>query len=143
VRSSIGVELVDTSVWAQKQHASIRDWFNAALIDGELVICDMVALEILQGAGSPALFAQIAALIDGMGSLPMGAAEWSRANEVYRLIEERLGTSFRRSVKLPDLLIAACAERHAVTIVHYDHDYDVIARVTGQPTRWAAERGSL
>jgi predicted nucleic acid-binding protein len=29
-----------------------------------------------------------------------------------------------RSVPLPDLLIAAVAERHRVTILHYDADYD-------------------
>jgi hypothetical protein len=30
-----------------------------------------------------------------------------------------------------------------VPIVHYDHDYDVIASVTGQPVRWAASPGSI
>lgn len=137
------MELIDTSAWTQKSNPRIRDWFNAALIDGYLAICDMVALEILQGAGSPALFAQIASAIDGVPSLPMDADQWRRAQQVYRLVEERYGTNTRRSVKLPDLLIAACGERHGVTIVHYDQDYDVIASITGQPARWVAERGTL
>jgi predicted nucleic acid-binding protein len=46
-------------------------------------------------------------------------------------------------VKIPDLLIAAVAVRHDVTIVHDDADYEVIAKITGQRTRWAAPRGSL
>jgi hypothetical protein len=46
-------------------------------------------------------------------------------------------------VKIPDLLIAAVAARHDVTLVHYDADYEAIASVTGQRTRWAAPRGSL
>jgi hypothetical protein len=37
-----------------------------------------------------------------------------------------------RSVGLPDLLIAAVAERERVTVLHYDGDYELIAQVTGQ-----------
>lgn len=48
-----------------------------------------------------------------------------------------------RSVPLPDLLIAAVAERHRVIVMHYDADYDVIAEMTGQPTLWVTERGSV
>jgi hypothetical protein len=48
-----------------------------------------------------------------------------------------------RSVPLPDLLIAAVAERNRVTIVHYDADYDSIASITGQPTQWVVEQGSV
>jgi predicted nucleic acid-binding protein len=141
VPTRLGVELVDTSAWARKSYPRIRAWFSAALIEGRLVVCVMVAMEILQAAGSPGLFSQIASFIDGVDCLDMGAEEWKRA-QVYRLIEERPGTNARRSVKLPDLLIAACAERHAVPITHYDHDYDVIAAVTGQSVRWVAERGT-
>ena len=40
-----------------------------------------------------------------------------------------------RAIGLPDLLIAAVAERERVTVLHYDGDYDLIAQVTGQPTQ--------
>lgn len=43
---------------------------------------------------------------------------------------------------LPDLLIAATAERHRVTLLHYDHEYDLIATVTRQPTEWVVPRGT-
>ena len=48
-----------------------------------------------------------------------------------------------QSRRLPDLLIAAVAERGSVTIVHYDSDYDLIARVTGQPAQWVVTRGTV
>ena len=48
-----------------------------------------------------------------------------------------------RQVKIPDLLIAAVAARNGLTVVHYDSDYEVIASVTGQATRWAAPRGTI
>jgi predicted nucleic acid-binding protein len=37
---------------------------------------------------------------------------------------------------LVDLIIAAVAERHRCPIVHFDADYDRIAALSGQPTRW-------
>lgn len=41
-----------------------------------------------------------------------------------------------RGRKIPDLLIAAVAQATGLTVFHYDHDYDLIAEVTGQDTKW-------
>lgn len=133
---------MDTSVWAQKQNARIKRWFDAALVQGELAICDQIALEILAGATSPALYRETREDLRGVPWLGMDANDWRRALEVYDLLEE-LETNTRRSVKIADLLIAACAERHALPIVHYDRDFELIAGITGQSTRWVAESGSL
>jgi predicted nucleic acid-binding protein len=35
-----------------------------------------------------------------------------------------------------DLVVAATAELHGLTLLHHDHDFDVVAAVTGQPVRW-------
>jgi predicted nucleic acid-binding protein len=51
--------------------------------------------------------------------------------------------SQHRHFRLPDLIIAATAEEHGATVLHYDADYDRIAAVTGQPAEWVAPRGSL
>ena len=48
-----------------------------------------------------------------------------------------------RAVGLPDLLIAAVAERAQVTVLHYDADYDLVAAVTGQSTQWVIPRASV
>ncbi len=60
--------------------------------------------------------------------------------EVHR---ELARTSRHRHFRLPDLIIAATAEHAGATVLHYDTGYDRIAAVTGQPTEWIAERGSL
>jgi predicted nucleic acid-binding protein len=136
------VELADTSVWARKAHPLVRDWFAAAIEKGEIAGCDMIGLELLHSARNPAEFALIE---DGLRGLPWvepHAADWLRAREVYRVLGGRPGMT-QRSVKHPDLLIAAAAERAGLTLVHYDADYDAIAEITGQPVRWAAPRGSL
>ena len=39
--------------------------------------------------------------------------------------------------------VVAVAEAASLTVLHYDADFDVIASVTGQPTEWVVERGSI
>ena len=51
--------------------------------------------------------------------------------------------SQHRHFKLPDLIIAATAEEHGATVLHYDAGYDRIAEVTGQPAEWVTGKGSL
>jgi len=38
--------------------------------------------------------------------------------------------------------LIAATERHSVTVLHYDHEYDLIASVTGQEVRWVVPRGT-
>lgn len=65
---------------------------------------------------------------------------WDRALEVQRDLSR--GGQLR-SAKIPDLLVAATAERHGVTVLHYDGDFDRIAEITGQPTEWVVPAGSV
>jgi predicted nucleic acid-binding protein len=73
---------------------------------------------------------------------PIGKEQWSRALWVYEQLATQ-GGAHQRSVKHPDLLIAAAAEAAGLTVLHYDEDFDRIAEITGQPTRWLAARGTL
>jgi predicted nucleic acid-binding protein len=52
-----------------------------------------------------------------------------RALEVQLLLAER---GQHRAPSIPDLLIAACAERAELIVLHLDKDFDLIAEVTGQ-----------
>ncbi|WP_157171757.1 PIN domain-containing protein [Nocardia higoensis] len=47
-----------------------------------------------------------------------------------------------RSAGVSDLLIAATAEAHGLTVLHYDRDFETVREVTGQPTQWIAPPGS-
>ena len=58
------------------------------------------------------------------------AAE-DRAVEVLMLLAER---GHHRAPSVPDLLIAAIAERAGLVVLHRDKDFDLIAEVTGQLT---------
>jgi predicted nucleic acid-binding protein len=138
-------ELADTSAWVwsrRRAHPQLRQAFDAALIDGELATCDMVRLELLYSARNPDEFAAIHEELAALPDCPIASDEWQRALWVYEQLSAR-GGSHQRSVKHPDLLIAAAAEAAGMAVLHYDEDYDRIAQITGQPTRRLAPAGSL
>jgi predicted nucleic acid-binding protein len=138
-------ELADTSAWSwsrRRAYPELRYAFDAALVDGALATCDMVRLELLRSARSATEFAEIREELAALPDCPIEKDQWQRALEVYEQLSAPGGAS-QRSVKHPDLLIAAAAEAADVTVLHYDEDYDRIAAITGQPTRWLATKGAL
>src|ERR1700733_3015520 len=60
-----------------------------------------------------------------------------RAVDVLTLLADR---GQHRAPSIPDLIIAATAELTGLTILHLDKDFEVIARVTGQPMEWLSIR---
>jgi predicted nucleic acid-binding protein len=135
-----GPELADTSVWARKEKPGL-EWFAPALEEGRIAVCDMVVMELLWSARDVGDFDSVEAALGACPWVTIVPADWDEARRVFRELAAR-GPLHHRQVKIPDLLIAAAAARVGLTVVHYDADYDVISSVTGQPTRWAAPRGS-
>ena len=95
----------------------------------------MVRLELLYSARHADEFAEFREDLGALADCPIGAGEWRRALDVYAALASK-GGAHQRSVKHPDLLIAAAAESAGVTVLHCDEDYERIAAVTGQPHRW-------
>jgi predicted nucleic acid-binding protein len=54
----------------------------------------------------------------------------NRAVEVLTLLADR---GQHRAPSVPDLIIAATAELAGLTVLHLDKDFEVIAKITGQP----------
>lgn len=137
------VELADTSAWtASARDAALRTAFDGAVEAREVATCDPVAFELLHGARSASEFSTTRTGLAQLRQCPVGPRQWHRALDVYEMLALQGGLHHRR-VKHFDLLIAAAAEWAEVTLLHYDADFDVIAEITGQPTRWIAPRGSL
>ena len=44
---------------------------------------------------------------------------------------------------MPDLLIAAAGEQQRLVLLHYDSDFDLIAKVTGQQCEWVVPAGTI
>jgi len=133
--------LADTSVLVhQGRHPAVLERFERLSIDGRLAICQVTALEFLNNAPSPSSYEKLWTSLQVHRQLDVTTEAMDRALDVHRLLG---GASQHRRFTLPDLIIAATAELHGATVLHYDDDYDRIAAVTGQPVEWVAPRGSL
>lgn len=133
--------LADTSAYHRAGNPTVAGRWRDLVERYLLATTAPVRLEVLFSARSPTSWQATKAFLDDLHQLPCGDAAWSRAEQVQGLLAER--AMHHRSVKLNDLLIAAAAELSGARVLHYDQDYDRIAAVTGQPTEWIAERGSL
>lgn len=107
---------------------------------GGVFTCGVVDLEVLFTASSPSIYSAGAAALLEMPRSPVDEGCVERALEVQAMLAAR---SQHRGVGLPDLLVAASAERAELTVLHYDADFELIASVTDQPTRWVVPRGSV
>jgi predicted nucleic acid-binding protein len=138
------VHLADTSawVWTRAVGGELRTAFDEDVIDGQVATCDMVRLELLYSARNATEFASLRVELDALPNCEIGVDEWQRALEVYDRLA-RQGGLHHRSVRHPDVLIAAAAEAVGIPVLHYDEDYDRIAAITGQEVPWLAPRGSL
>lgn len=120
--------LVDTSVWIK--HFSRNDPFDLRAVCGpdDRVLCPPVYQEILQGLRDDSLVREFRSILGAaeMVENPMGLEVWAEASELYRSARRR-GLTVRSSV---DCLIAACALRHQLTVLHDDRDYDVLSQVS-------------
>lgn len=136
-----GLFLVDTSALARTAHDDVRRVLSGWGTDGLLATCPTVDLEVLYSARSPAEYRTISDLRrTGFVELPLDAGAGRRALEVQAVLAQR---SQHRAVGVVDLLTAAVAETFGATVVHYDADFDHVAAVTAQPTRWVVPRGSV
>jgi hypothetical protein len=138
------VQLADTSawVWTRAVGGGLRTALDEDVIDGQVATCDMVRLELLYSARNATEFTSLRVELDALPNCETGVDEWQRALDVYGRLA-RQGGLHHRSVRHPDLLIAAAAEARGIPVLHYDEDYDRIAAITGQEVRWLAPRGSL
>jgi Predicted nucleic acid-binding protein, contains PIN domain len=135
------VYLADTSVYVlQARHAQVRKRFETLLAEGRLAACQMTALEYLNNAPDPAGYETLWRALHGHRWVDVTSQVMDRALAVHRQLAV---VSQHRHFRLPDLIIAATAEQHGATVLHYDADYDRISAITGQPTEWVAPRGSL
>ena len=124
--------LVDTSVWIEVFRSRGLQLERVTDFD-DIVTCLPVIQEVLQGFADERAFA-IAR--DAMGSLPIVESPLRRelfeeAAGLYRTAR-RAGLTIRSGV---DCLIAACAIRHGLPVLHNDRDFDLLARVSPLESR--------
>jgi hypothetical protein len=106
---------------------------------GLIDTCPIIDLEILYSARSGDEHEHFRIQREAFEYFPMTDEIARRAIEVQGLLARR---GQHRAVPIPDLIVAATAERYSLTVLHYDADYERIAAITDQPTEWVVPRGS-
>jgi len=122
------VVLVDTSVWIEVFRKPSRVKLEQAVDFDDVVTCLPVIQEVLQGFDDERAFLLAR---DAMHALPVvespiAGPVFDQAVDLYRAAR-RAGLTVRSGV---DCLIAACALRHRLEVLHRDRDYEVLARVS-------------
>ena len=120
--------LVDTSAWIDTLRRDgdpdIRASVRTATVEGRAVLCDLVLLELWNGAHGASEQRILRELERDLDKVATSPAVWEAASELARTCR-KVGVS----VPATDLLIAACAEHHGLELLHRDSHFDHIARV--------------
>jgi predicted nucleic acid-binding protein len=129
--------LVDKSALVRLPFAVERDTWQQRLERGLLRICTVTRLEVGFSAvsGRVAREASTTPPISLMPIEHLTPAIEDRAVEVQVLLAER---GMHRAASIPDLLVAATAEKLGLVVLAVDKDFDLIAQVTGQPVETLA-----
>jgi predicted nucleic acid-binding protein len=139
--AAVASHLADTSALARLRHREVAAVLGPLIEAGLVATCGVIEFELRWATRSGAELDQVRADRDvGYEWLPTHDEDWRRALEVQAALW-RGGQV--RAVGLLDLLVAAVAERERLTVLHYDRDYDLIAKITGQPARWVVPPGTV
>lgn len=133
--------LLDKSAAYRTHVGAVRSRLEPLMERGLLARCGLTDLEF--GVSVRSLDEHRALGIlrrDALEYLTTPDSVWDRTWEVQEALTEG---GLHRSVKVPDLIIAALAEHHGVVVMHYDHDFDRTAAITGQPVEGVVPVGSL
>jgi predicted nucleic acid-binding protein len=130
--------LVDSSVLTRLGQPPIRAAIEPKAARGQLARAGISDLEIGYSARSAVEWDRLMQALQVFQLVETTSDHLRRARQVQRLLAAR----HQRGRKVPDLLIAAAAEAHDLSVLHYDADFDRIAAVTGQACEWVVTAGS-
>jgi len=127
------VVLVDTSVWVEVFRRPARLDLDRLVDFDDIVTCLPVVQEVLQGFRDERAFRAAREAMQALPAVesPLRPIVVDEAVTLYRAAR-RAGFTVRSGV---DCLIAACAIRHGLTVLHHDRDFDRLARVSPLQSR--------
>lgn len=131
--------LIDKSAYVRMQTGRAADFteWNSRIERGLLRLSTVTRLELGFSARSGEAGRE-AFMLPPLSLMPiehLTPAIEDRAFEVQMLLADR---GQHRAPSIPDLLIAATAEKTGLTVLAVDKDFDLISEVTGQPVETLA-----
>jgi predicted nucleic acid-binding protein len=120
--------LVDTSVWIEVFKKPSRFDLRSVVDVDEVVTCLPIIQEVLQGFRDESAFrlAREAMFSFPLIESPLRSEIFEEAAQLYRTAR-RAGSTIRSGV---DCLIAVCALRHGLAVVHADRDFSFLSQVS-------------
>jgi predicted nucleic acid-binding protein len=132
--------LVDNSAWNRLKYESVAARLKPLADENLVATRGALEVEALYSARNPEEYEKLQVTRLAMFTyLETEETDWQRALATQC---ELAAKSQHRGPKIPDLIIAAIAQRHDLILIHYDSDFDRIAEVTGQRVEWVVPRGS-
>lgn len=133
--------LLDKSALRRMHREPVREVLAPLIQGGEIATCPIIEMEVLYSARTREEYRRERAN-RAVAYESVSVTDWAcrRALEVQAILAEQ---AKHRGASIPDLLIAACAEEHRLTVLHYDADYELIASVTGQQVEWVVPKGTV
>lgn len=132
--------LGDTSALARASIPAVADRLLPLLEAGLVARCTITDLEAGFSSASPNEHVAMRTARAAWPFVDMDQRVLTRATDVQ---DELAARSQHRGAKIADLLIAAAAEAAGLVVLHYDHDFDVIATITGQRVEWIIPAGAV
>ncbi len=120
--------LIDTSVWIEVFRKKSRLDLQSIIPFDEIVTCLPVVQEVLQGFNDERAYSIAREAMNALPIVdsPLEEVRFDEAVQLYRMAR-RAGYTVRSGV---DCIIAACAIRHQLTLLHLDRDFAALSSVS-------------
>lgn len=123
--------LVDTSSWIHalrhNGNADVKQCVGALLREGEACWCDMVRVELFQGAAKKKELDYLQELDRDLVLLPTTREVWEHVCAISRTLRMA-----GKMVPFTDRLIFSCSRIHATGLEHRDRHFDTIAETVSE-----------
>lgn len=132
-----GLLVFDTSAWNRQRDRSVIARWLATAESSLLVVCPVVALELLASARNEKKFAELDRTLAALPAAPVTRSSGAAALGASRELRGE------RRIPAADYLIAAAAAGRGAGVLHYDRHFDPLCSVLGVESVWIAESGSI
>lgn len=120
--------LVDTSSWVEALRAGgnveVRERVRELILAGQAVWCDLVRIELWNGARGEYEIRRLAELETEIFTLPTDDPVWALARDLAKKCRKT-----GKTIPATDLVIGSCALHHGANLEHRDPHFDVLLKM--------------
>ena len=121
--------LIDTSAWLfalrKDFHPIVKERIEQLLVESDVAICGMIALELLGGTRSEKEYLRLKSRLDALYYVEADKVLWDLSSKLAFDLKQK-----EISVPYADIVIAASALRERAILVHADSHFDSISNYT-------------